>query len=194
MHTRLWYCILAALTALLVLVTAERLTMEEQPDRTRLEQIADELRKMARQDQHAIMVEQDTKDAVIRRNTQRMKEIIAEIGWPTRSKVGDASWRAWLLVQHSDHDLDFQRECLRMMIEQPAGEVRLKDIAYLDDRTRVYEGRLQLYGTQFYVDETGTYGPRPIEDPEGLEERRKQMGMESFSEYRQSLLELSRKK
>jgi hypothetical protein len=42
-------------------------------------------------------------------NTQRMKEIVEQMGWPTRSKVGGhASEMAWLLVQHADHDRAFQ--------------------------------------------------------------------------------------
>ena len=117
-------------------------------------------------------------------NTQRMKEIVEQIGWPTISKVGsNASNMAWLLVQHADHDHEFQQMCLDLMKVQPTEEVSASNIAYLEDRVRVGAGRPQLYGTQFYVDEAGNFGPRPIEDPDTLDERRKVAGLEPFSEY-----------
>jgi len=117
-------------------------------------------------------------------NTQRMKEIVEQMGWPTRSKVGGhASEMAWLLVQHADLDHDFQRMCLELMQAQAAGEVSPGNIAYLEDRVRVGERRLQLYGTQFFVDETGILGPKPIEDADHVDERRQAVGLQPLSDY-----------
>lgn len=49
-------------------------------------------------------------------NTARLKAIIAEYGWPTRSMVGeDGASAAWLLAQHADRDPEFQRSVLRVM-------------------------------------------------------------------------------
>ncbi len=48
---------------------------------------------------------------------------------------------------------------------------------------RVGEGRPQLYGTQFYADEAGKFGPRPIEDPDNVDARRKAVGLQPLSEY-----------
>src|SRR5260370_27596485 len=74
----------------------------------------------------------------------------------TRSTVGKyASESAWLLVQHADHDLAFQKMCLDLMKAQAAGEVSPANMACLEDRGRVGEGRPQFYGTQFYADEAG---------------------------------------
>ncbi len=121
---------------------------------------------------------------VDKRNTERMKEIILEIGWPTVSKVGAGGMRdAWLIVQHADHDLDFQKQCLELMKNEPEGEVGKTEIGYLEDRTRVNSGQEQLYGTQFY-DKDGVYIPRPIKDEENLEQRRAEAGMEPMSEYK----------
>lgn len=126
------------------------------------------------------------------KNTQRMKEIIAEIGWPTVSKVGkDISYVAWLLVQHADRDVVFQRHCLDLMKAEPVDEVNIRNIAYLEDRVCVNEKRPQVYGTQFFdsiVDGEKVYGPRPIGDPEHVEERRKEVGLETLEEYRQHLI------
>jgi hypothetical protein len=152
-----------------------------------LKAIADEIMKMSEADQQMRKSGQWDSSIDIA-NTQRMKEIVAQIGWPTRSKVGGrASEMAWLLVQHADHDRAFQAMCLDLMKAQSAGEVSPANIAYLEDRVRVGEGRLQLYGTQFYADEAGNFGPKPIEDPDHVDERRKAIGLQPLSEYARDL-------
>lgn len=149
---------------------------------------AAELRRMAEADQ-AMRRSGTVDSSADREHARRLKEIIQAIGWPTTSKVGqEASHQAWLLAQHADHDPAFQQECLRLMQEAPEGEVQQSDLAYLEDRVRVNGGRLQLYGTQFHVDEHGEYHPRPIEDPERLDERRRAAGLEPFAHYRATLI------
>lgn len=108
------------------------------------------------------------------RNTKRMKQIVDLDGWPTRTKVGqDGAHAAWLLVQHADHDVAFQRRCLELMEPLVTGraglpdgraglpdgrtglpggaEVSSSDVAYLTDRVLINEGKLQVYGTQFHA-------------------------------------------
>ena len=60
------------------------------------------------------------------------------------------------------------------------------------DRIRVNSGQQQIFGTQFYKDKNGQFGPRPIEDFENLEERRREFGLGSFSEYEQLMHEKNR--
>jgi hypothetical protein len=146
-------------------------------------EIADEIIKMSEVDQQ--MRKSEQWDASIDvANTKRMKEIVEQMGWPTRSKVGGhASEMAWLLVQHADLDRAFQRMCLELMKAQAAGEVSQGNIAYLEDRVRVGDGRPQLYGTQFSRDETGHFGPQPIEDADHVDERRQAMGLQPLSDY-----------
>jgi hypothetical protein len=122
-----------------------------------------------------------------RRNAERLKEIVADIGWPTISKVGaNASQCAWLLVQHADHDIDFQRHCLRLMHEA-GSDVSSQDVAYLEDRVRIKEGRPQLYATQIAFDESGELVQPTIEDPDGVDSRRKRIGLEPLAEYMANL-------
>jgi len=145
--------------------------------------IADEIMKMSEVDQKMRKSGQWNSSIDVE-NTQRMKEMVEQMGWPTRSKVGShASEMAWLLVQHADHDRAFQQTCLALMKMQAAGEVSPANIAYLEDRVRVGEGRPQVYGTQFYADEAGNFGPRPIEDPAHVDERRKAVGLQPLSDY-----------
>jgi len=145
--------------------------------------IADEIIKMSEVDQKMRKSGQWDSSIDIE-NTRRMKEIVEQISWPTRSKVGrHASHMAWLLVQHADHDHEFQKMCLALMKAQAVGEVSQANIAYLEDRVRVAEQRPQLYGTQFYTNEAGNFGPRPIEDADNVDKRRKANGLQSLNEY-----------
>lgn len=107
-----------------------------------------------------------------KKNTDDLKQIIEEIGWPTITKVGvDGANHAWILAQHADHDPNFQGHCLEMLKQLPDGEIEKWNIAYLEDRVRINRKRPQLYGTQFYDDPSGKYGPREIENPEELDKR-----------------------
>lgn len=118
----------------------------------------------------------------------RLKEIIKEIGWPTISKVGEkASKGAYILIQHADHDVAFQREGLKLM-KEAGTDVDPHNVAYLEDRVRVNSGEPQLYGTQFFG-EGADYGPRPIEDAEHLDERRAALGLAPMAEYKKELEE-----
>jgi hypothetical protein len=120
-------------------------------------------------------------DAAIRDNTEWLRGVVREYGWPGRSLVGDdGADAAWLLAQHSDHDPAFQRECLELL-EVAAGreDASRRNLAYLTDRVLLKETGRQVYGTQF----NGTE-PRPIEDPDRVDERRAAAGLEPLAEYR----------
>jgi len=161
------------------------------------EELRAELARMAAQDQR---IRKPPKGRMVRRldrktatehrridaeNTERLRRILAEHGWPGRSLVGDqGSHDAWLIAQHADHDPAFQREALDLLTDAVArDEARPRELAYLTDRVRVNEGRPQVFGTQMRPDENEMPVPKPIEDPERLDERRAQVGLEPFDQY-----------
>ena len=122
-----------------------------------------------------------------RRNLIRLKEVVARHGWPGRSLVGPlASQNAWLLAQHADADLEFQRVCMEKMKALPRGEIDPKQLAYLTDRVLVGEGRKQSYGTQATFRD-GKIVASPIEDEAGVDERRRSLGLEPMADYLRSL-------
>jgi len=84
------------------------------------------------------------------RNAGLIRQIVQEHGWPRIGLVGaDGSSAAWLVVQHMDYDVDFQRSCLDLMEQAfAAGQVKAHDFAYLTDRVLTNEGKRQMYGTQ----------------------------------------------
>lgn len=151
-------------------------------------EIQQELAEMGKEDQAGLQAspfDQAAFSIIAQRNTERMKKIIEQIGWPTISKVGkDGNRGAWFLAQHSDRDRDFQRKCLALMKSQPQGEVDPGNIAYLEDRVLVAEGKPQKYGTQLDWQEEGVIITiKPVEDPENLNKRRAEVGFNSIEEY-----------
>ncbi len=124
------------------------------------------------------------------KHTKRMKAIVEKYGWPTKSMVGtDGAQNAWLLVQHADHDRPFQNKCLELMKPLVAtGEVSKNNFAYLTDRVLVGAGKPQRYGTQLHT-VNNELVPQTMEEPDKVDERRKEMGMEPLAKY----LEFARK-
>lgn len=111
-------------------------------------------------------------------NTKRMKEIVAQIGWPTLSNWGvEAANDARMIVQHADHDPEFQRHCLELMKALPIEEIEMHNFAYLADRVCINEGRQQLYGTQVRQTEEGAYEPYNFDDLELVNQRREVVGL-----------------
>ncbi len=121
-----------------------------------------------------------------RQLSEAFRQWVKAHGWPLRSEVGDSGAQsAWLLVQHADHDLAWQREALDMMEQLlPRGEVNDSDLAYLRDRVAMASQGRQRYGTQGACKGPGQWEPFPIEVPEALDQRRESMGLASMDRYR----------
>jgi len=113
----------------------------------------------------------------------RLKAILEKQGWPGRTLVGaDGAHAAWLIVQHADAEPQLQQKCLDLMTAAPSGEVENRDIAYLTDRILVGQKKPQKYGTQLGAE----LKPLPIEDDEGVDARRKAMGLPTLADYLKS--------
>lgn len=118
------------------------------------------------------------------RHTARLREIVAEHGWPGRSLVGDdGSHAAWLLAQHADDEPQFQRRCLELLAAAVAsGDAAAVDWAYLADRVAVKQGLPQLHGTQFRQD-GDRFVPSPMDDVARVEQRRAALGLPTLAQY-----------
>lgn len=159
-------------------------------EKERFENIAKTILEMAEKDQEFRLAidakniteeQREEMENIDQRSTEYLRQIIEEIGWPIISKVGEkASHAAWLLIQHS-HELEFQKKVLELMQNEPEGEVKKENIAFLQDRVLVNEERPQIYGTQYKLQD-GKWIPVEIEDPENVDERRGQMRMPSLEE------------
>jgi hypothetical protein len=123
-------------------------------------------------------------EAVHRKNAARLKDIIAEHGWPDRDLVGDeGTLAAWLIAQHAIADPEFQRQALKLVQEKVSqGRVPAAQEAYLFDRIAMYEGRPQRYGTQSLPCPDGKYRRWQTENPEALNQRRVSMRLPPVAE------------
>jgi hypothetical protein len=118
-------------------------------------------------------------------NTDRLRAIVERYGWPGRSLVGEeCAQHSWLLAQHADRQLEFQRHALALLGDAvDRGEATRRQLAYLTDRVCMNEGKEQIYGTQIAGVRNGRVVPWPIENPDGLDARRAAVGLEPFSVY-----------
>jgi len=126
-------------------------------------------------------------DRIDRANTAELKSLLKSYRWFTISEFGkDADNHAWLLVQHADHDVAFQKEVLGILTElYPKGETSPSNYAYLWDRVAGHTGNKQRYGTQGRCTGPGTWEPFDVEDPIGLDARRASVGLPSMQVYKQ---------
>jgi hypothetical protein len=122
---------------------------------------------------------------VDRPNTERLKAIVEEEGWPTRAAVGRDGRRAvFLLVQHADRDPAFQRAALDpMRAAYVAGDASGSELALLTDRVRKATGEPQLYGSQIHVTPGSPPTLWPVEDEANVDARRAEMGLPPLAEY-----------
>ena len=125
------------------------------------------------------------------RNAKTLNEIIDKIGYPTTIKVGEeASEAAWLVIQHSIGQPEFMKKCMNLLeVAVSENEATPKNLAYLIDRIAVFEGKPQLYGTQFDWDENGSLSPNIFDDLTKVNERRKSIGLNTLEEQTKKIRE-----
>ncbi|HUR93905.1 MAG TPA: DUF6624 domain-containing protein [Gemmatimonadales bacterium] len=109
----------------------------------------------------------------------RLAAILDAHGWPGESLVGhDGADAAWLIVQHAIAQPALQRRALVILQEAVArGQAVARQAAMLEDRIRTFEGLPQRYGTQMDWDAQGELSPLPIDDPEGVDQLRRSVGL-----------------
>lgn len=123
-------------------------------------------------------------EALHNKHAEILNDIIEKIGYPSVDKVGKkANEAAWLVIQHSIGQPEFMKNCA-VLLEKAVAENQAdaKQLAYLTDRIAGFEGRPQLYGTQFDWDASGEMNPKLFDDFEKVNERRKSVGLNSLEE------------
>lgn len=126
--------------------------------------------------------------SVDKRHTAELKDIISEYGWPTISLVGKkASFNAWLLAQHADHDQKFQEMVLKLLKridkESRGGDINRANIAYLTDRLLVKQKKKQQFGTQFDFKKDGRLILHPIKNIKIIDKLRKEYHLPPLKDF-----------
>ncbi len=123
-------------------------------------------------------------------NYFRLQSIFQKYGFPNFDLVGQTgSSNFWLLMQHQDSHPQFQEQVLlKMKDEMEKGKASKINYAYLLDRVKVNTGQLQVYGTQMKLNSTETsYEPKPILEPDKINERRKSVGLDTIESYTETM-------
>jgi hypothetical protein len=117
-------------------------------------------------------------------NLSVVKHILDTYGWIGRDRIGSkANGALFLVIQHAD--LKTQEKYLPMLRKAvKEGKAHPGDLALLEDRVAVRQGKKQMYGSQIDQDTlTGKFYIFPLQDPDKVDERRARMGLEPLSEY-----------
>jgi hypothetical protein len=148
-----------------------------------IERLRAQLKAMVKEEQDARLAFDGARmKATDDKNRPEVLRIFEKYGWPKSSAVGsDAAFDFWLLVQHQTPEI--QRRLLPEMEKAAnAGETSMSNYAYLYDRVQVGLGKPQHWGSQTRC-ENGKPVLSPVDNPAGLDERRKELGMQPMADY-----------
>jgi len=137
--------------------------------------------------------DRQTLHEIATKHNQQIKKIISNVGWPGIGLVGiEGAEGMWLLIQHQDKDIAFQKQCLVLLKEAvDKQDAQYREYAYLLDRIRKSENLPQIYGTQWEFKE-GKCFLYPVEAPEQLNQRRFEAGLNSIEEYAEEMKRIFR--
>ncbi|MBT8219596.1 MAG: hypothetical protein KJP00_07220 [Bacteroidia bacterium] len=117
-------------------------------------------------------------------NEKKIITILESEGWPSKDVIGErGAITICNVIQHSDNEirlryLPMMKEAVRKKELQP----RL--LARAEDRIATERGDLQIYGGQIkYYPETKNFDVWPILDPENIDKRRAQIGLEPIAQF-----------
>lgn len=113
-----------------------------------------------------------------------VERILNERGWLGPDVIGaKGNSTLFLVIQHAD--LVMQEKYLPMLRDAVSKRnARGADLALLEDRVLMRQGKRQIYGSQIAIDQaSGEKYLSPVEDPDHLDERRSAVGLEPIADY-----------
>lgn len=119
-------------------------------------------------------------------NYHLLQEVVNKHGFLDYDLVGKkGSHQFWLLMQHQDAHPEFQKKVLALMkLATEKNKASRIDYAYLIDRVKVNQGEPQIFGTQMKLNkDSSSFEPKPIIEPEKLNERRKEVYLQPIEKY-----------
>jgi hypothetical protein len=117
-------------------------------------------------------------------NLIKVKNILDKYGWLGADVVGvTGNVTLFLVIQHSDQET--QEKYLPMMKGAVKnGKAEGSNLALLEDRVALKQGKLQIYGSQIARDtQTQLYYVSPLEDPDNVDKRRAEVGLGPLAGY-----------
>ncbi len=117
-------------------------------------------------------------------NLMVVERILKERGWLGPDVIGaKGNNTLFLVIQHAD--LATQEKYLPMLRDAVSKrKARGADLALLEDRVLMRQGKRQIYGSQIAFDQaSGEKYLSPVADPDHLDERRASVGLEPIADY-----------
>ncbi len=113
-----------------------------------------------------------------RKHVACLKEIIEKNGFPTITTTSHEAYKSAVVVVLHSEDIELLKQSIQFLKNRDVKDIEKAHIAFMVDKMRVLQNLPQLYGTQYRVNQDNVPEYIPIENPEALEERRKELGME----------------
>jgi len=117
-------------------------------------------------------------------NLIKVKALLDKYGWLGSDVIGgQGNSTLFLVIQHSNQAT--QEKYLPMMREAVKnGKAEGKSLALLEDRVALGQGKKQIYGSQIGRNpKTKLYYVLPLLDPETVDRRRAEVGLQPLAEY-----------
>jgi hypothetical protein len=122
-------------------------------------------------------------------NGRKLELLIEQFGWPDASIDGSKAIKnAWYIIMHAISLPALQRRVLKILQSTPNASSP-EQIAMLEDRTLVFSGKKQRFGTQVDWDHNGALNPFPIENVEHVDILRAKANMPPLNDSLISLRE-----
>lgn len=119
-------------------------------------------------------------------NKQTLGSIIKKYGFPTKIKTSQKAYKSATIVTLHCGDVNFMNSFLTEMRNQSEKDIDKADIGYLTDKINILKKLPQIYGTQ-YMKKDDKISFMPVEDIENIDKRRKELGMETWEEYKKKI-------
>jgi hypothetical protein len=121
---------------------------------------------------------------VDRQNLTKVISLIENCGMPTTKEVSKKQIKAiWLVFQHADNK---NRKKYFPLLKKSAenGDLNRSNIALMEDRILMRDGKPQIYGSQISInEETEEWELYTLEKPETVDKRRAEVGLGTLKEY-----------
>jgi len=106
--------------------------------------------------------------------------ILTRYGYPSKERVHESSIIPFYILSHAPTGIR-ERYLPLLITAADKGDIEWKSLAYYIDKIKVAKGEKQVYATQYYRKSNPNKFEiiyYPVEDPEGLRERRVRVGLE----------------
>ncbi|HEY1037540.1 MAG TPA: DUF6624 domain-containing protein [Candidatus Paceibacterota bacterium] len=156
----------------------------------KLEQLFDQDQRAIRDFRSGIISSDELKRLQLE-GGKTIRDLIESHGFPFPENATEKAYKAaFLTVLHSP-DANLMKKVL-LAYESRGDSALRKDQAYLTDKILVFEGKPQLYGTQYKTGTEGSVTFFDTEEPDELDARRIPMGLGTHAEYRDFILDNQR--